>query len=166
MWPWLSSIFLRLGAFAAKDLYECLMEGFVAYHHTAALRFECTQCGQCCIGDSSSGVSLSASEVEPIRRILDLSQAWFRRRYVRRLSTAHWEIRLQANGRCPFLTDKDRCSIYAVRPAQCQTYPFWPETLKSRGSWQAEARRCEGIHRGRTISVSTIERKLKQLERL
>lgn len=109
---------------------------------------------------------MSVGEVEAIRRLLGLSQNWFRRRYVRRLSTAHWDIRLQADGRCPFLSDKDRCSIYAARPAQCQTYPFWPEALKSRRSWQGEARRCEGINRGRTIPVSTIERKLKQLERL
>lgn len=138
----------------------------MAYHHIAALRFECTRCGQCCIGDASSGVSLSVDEVEAIRRRLELTQGWFRRRYVRRLSTAQWEIRLQADGRCPFLSHQGRCSIYAVRPAQCQTYPFWPETLKSRGAWQGEARRCEGINRGKTIPVSTIEKKLKQLERL
>ncbi|HEC13883.1 MAG TPA: YkgJ family cysteine cluster protein [Acidiferrobacteraceae bacterium] len=140
--------------------------GLVAYHHIAALRFECTQCGHCCIGDTSSGVSLSVDEVGAIRRLLGLSQAWFRRRYVRRLSTTYWEIRLQADGRCPFLSDEDRCSIYALRPAQCHTYPFWPEILKSRKSWRGEARRCEGINRGRTIPVPTIEKKIKQLERL
>ncbi|NOZ09876.1 MAG: YkgJ family cysteine cluster protein [Gammaproteobacteria bacterium] len=138
----------------------------MAYHRVAALQFECTRCGQCCIGDASSGVSLSIDEVEAAQRLLGLSKAWFLRRYVRRLSTVRWEIRLQADGRCPFLTDQDRCSIYAVRPAQCRTYPFWPEILESRGSWQGEAGRCEGINRGRTIPVSTIEKKLKQLERL
>lgn len=37
------------------------------------------------------------------------------------------------------------CSIYSVRPAQCRTYPFWPEIVQSPHHWAAESARCEGI---------------------
>lgn len=47
-------------------------------------------------------------------------------------------------GACPFLRDR-RCSIHAIRPSQCRTYPFWPEILESRGSWEVERRYCEGM---------------------
>lgn len=47
-------------------------------------------------------------------------------------------------GDCVFLESK-QCSIHAVKPAQCATYPFWPQALASKADWCAEATRCEGI---------------------
>jgi hypothetical protein len=44
-----------------------------------------------------------------------------------------------------------RCRVYAVRPLQCRTYPFWPELVQNSRSWQREARRCEGIGNGPLI---------------
>ena len=38
-----------------------------------------------------------------------------------------------------------RCAVHAQRPAQCRTYPFWPEAVQSQHHWAAEAVRCEGI---------------------
>ena len=51
--------------------------------------------------------------------------------------------------------------VYPVRPLQCRTYPFWPEVLASRQAWQREARRCEGINRGRAVPAGRIRRQLK-----
>jgi Fe-S-cluster containining protein len=56
---------------------------------------------------------------------------------------------MHANGDCVFLGEGRRCRIYAVRPAQCRTYPFWPE-LETRQAWRDEARRCEGILLGKS----------------
>ena len=36
---------------------------------------------------------------------------------------------------------KTGCSIYAERPAQCRTWPFWSENLTSRATWEAVKRR-------------------------
>lgn len=48
------------------------------------------------------------------------------------------------NGDCIFLEGK-RCSLYEVRPKQCQSYPWWPENLHTEESWKLAAASCEGI---------------------
>lgn len=131
-------------------------------HHETTLRFQCTACGACCTGGDDSGVFMSDAEAERIRAALGVSPAWFRRRYVRRVADGEWEARLGADGACPFLAGGRRCAVYALRPGQCRSYPFWPEILASRGAWRREARRCEGIGRGPALDVQTIERRLRQ----
>ena len=132
------------------------------FHHLSALQFECTGCGRCCFGDDDHYIRVSASEAARIRTHLGLSSGWFRRRYQVRLEDGRgYGIRLR-DGRCVFLGDDLRCSIYSVRPTQCRTYPFWPEVLRSRGAWRAEGKRCEGIDRGRTVEVSFIDRQMRR----
>lgn len=41
------------------------------------------------------------------------------------------------------------CSIYEVRPLQCRTWPFWPENVESRETWDHAAQRCHGMNHGR-----------------
>ena len=55
-------------------------------------------------------------------------------------------------------TGKTGCSIYADRPAQCRTWPFWPENLTSRSTWEAVKRRtpCPGMGNGTLIPVDRI----------
>lgn len=115
-------------------------------------RFACTGCGKCCTGRGSYVVEVSRREQRRIQRFLSISWNWLRRRYVYRFDDETESIRMP-RGRCAFLDDGMRCRIYAVRPAQCRTYPFWPE-LVTRQAWRAEARRCEGILLGKSkISV-------------
>ena len=59
-------------------------------------------------------------------------------------SEGEFVISVPRGGTCPFLSER-RCTIHRIRPSQCRTYPFWPEVLESRGSWEAERRYCEGI---------------------
>jgi uncharacterized protein len=71
-------------------------------------------------------------------------------------------IRIDADGRCSLLGRDMRCRVYAQRPRQCRTYPFWPEVVGSRAAWQREARRCEGIGRGvAAVPLAEIERQLR-----
>ncbi len=65
------------------------------------------------------------------------------------------------NGRCEFLGNDNRCRIYAVRPRQCRTYPFWPE-LMTPGAWRAEAARCEGIGRGGVVPLAHVRVQLRR----
>lgn len=120
------------------------------------LHFECTQCGRCCSGGGEYHVFLKAKEAESIRRGLDLSKAWFRRRYVTRLASGELTVRLAANGQCSFLDAQGRCRVYVTRPTQCRTYPYWPEVVRSAASWQAEAARCEGIGRGGVVPLERV----------
>ena len=112
-------------------------------------RFQCTGCGHCCTGGKSYYVAATRTEQRRIQKFLKIGWAWFRRRYVVRVD-AHTEGLTMAGGACAFL-DGQRCRIYAVRPAQCRTYPFWPE-LADPKTWRAESKRCEGIGRGAPLS--------------
>lgn len=56
-------------------------------------------------------------------------------------------VRERQDGRCVFY---DRgCRVYAARPVQCRTYPFWLRNLRSEAAWRREAARCPGIGTGR-----------------
>jgi Fe-S-cluster containining protein len=105
---------------------------------------------------------MTGREAERIRSVLGVSRAWFRRRYVRCVGADRWEARLEDDGACPFLADERHCTVYGERPEQCRSYPFWPEIVASRTTWEREGRRCEGIGRGEVTAVATIERRLRR----
>lgn len=120
--------------------------------------FACTGCGKCCTGRGSYVIEVSRGEQDRIQRFLGIGRDWLRRRYVFRFDDETESVRMHADGRCVFLDDKMQCRIYAVRPRQCRTYPFWPE-LETRQAWHAEARRCEGIQLGKSKIGLRVERK-------
>lgn len=126
------------------------------FYASEPLRFECTQCGRCCSGGGAYHVFLNATEAEQIRGVLQLSRNWFRRRFLRCLDSGELTVALNADGRCSFLDTEGRCSVYAVRPTQCRTYPFWPEVLRSKAAWRAEAARCEGVDRGAIVPLARV----------
>lgn len=126
------------------------------------LHFECNQCGACCYGNEDYYIAVNAPDMEKICEHLGIGMAWLKRRYVERLDRQLYSIRIAGNGRCVFLGEDKRCRIYPVRPVQCRTYPWWPELLESKNSWNAEARRCEGINVGKQVAVSHIIAALNQ----
>lgn len=116
----------------------------------------------CCMGNNDDDyIAADPHEQERIRAFLGVTQQWFRRRYIVAVDHGTQGIRIDNSGRCAFLDRANRCRIYAVRPRQCRTYPFWPEVLANRSAWQAEARQCEGIGRGTVIPLTRIKHALK-----
>ena len=130
------------------------------FYMRQALRFSCTQCGQCCATVGDYYVYLSDEESERIRASLQLSRNWFRRRYLQRLENGEQVLASGSDECCVFLDTEGKCRVYGVRPVQCRTYPFWPELVGSATAWNREACRCEGINRGRVVTPSTIRRSL------
>jgi Fe-S-cluster containining protein len=60
-------------------------------------------------------------------------------------------LREEPNYDCVFLlknTSFPGCRVYSSRPAQCSSFPFWPEVLKNRGSWDEYAVSCPGMNNG------------------
>ena len=129
-------------------------------HKQQPLCFECTACGACCHGDEESYIETNKSEIEKIRQHLSLSKKHFNKKHVVQYTDGSLGIRISNAGRCSLLGDNNRCSVYPVRPAQCRSYPFWAEVLKNKYTWRSEARRCEGINRGKPIDRKLIEEKL------
>lgn len=118
------------------------------------LHFACNRCGNCCTGPPGY-VWFSEAEGRRIAEHLGVSEAEFRKRYARRVGRK-WTLEERENERgrfdCVFLEwdeqGKALCSIYPVRPTQCQTWPFWPENLKSRKMYQVAGRVCPGVQKG------------------
>jgi Fe-S-cluster containining protein len=125
------------------------------------LRFSCTQCGKCCMTAGDYYVYLTETESEAIRNHLQLSQGWFRRRYLARLTDGELVLASGDDDRCIFLDEAGQCRIYSARPLQCKSYPFWPELAGNARAWISEARRCEGINQGAVIPASTIRRQVQ-----
>lgn len=116
------------------------------------LEFSCTGCGKCCQVDGD--VWLAPEEISSIRTFLGMDhhddRDEFRRKYIRaEISPAgkrtnvddsnSWMCLKRKEGSCIFLDNAGKCSIYDVRPVQCQTYPFWPSLLESPQTWTEES---------------------------
>ncbi len=132
------------------------------YKQASGLRFECTRCGKCC--SKPGPVYFSGGDLERAARFLDLSPARFRRRY--HVVTIDGVPAIDPGDRapCTFLDPETGCTIYEGRPTQCRTFPFWPEVVRRRRSWEKAAVDCEGIGRGPRHSPEEIEQALVECE--
>ncbi len=121
------------------------------------LRFGCTQCGNCCRTHGSySYVYLADADVRAIADHLGLTPPAFLAAHCAR-EDGWVTLRIDAPA-CPFLDAGNRCSIYAVRPMQCRTWPFWRENLE-RAAWEGPVSACcPGIGQGPRIDSDQVER--------
>jgi len=127
------------------------------YYQRQSLRFSCTRCGRCCTGGAGYHVYFTRLEAAAACAHLELTWKWFRRHYLRHLDDAGL-VAADNAGACIFLDTAGQCRIYAVRPVQCRTYPFWPELVNTAAAWAQEACSCEGINRGNVVSRERIRR--------
>jgi Fe-S-cluster containining protein len=70
-------------------------------------------------------------------------------------------IKEKTNYDCVFLQINKSvysCRIYSVRPAQCRTFPFWPEILESMRSWEEYSLSCPGMNMGEFHSGDEISK--------
>ena len=95
---------------------------------------------------------------------LGLSEPAFHRRFARQIN-GKWSLQERQTSfgmDCVFLTrDRDGkagCRLYAARPRQCGTWPFWPENLESPEMWEAVKKHtpCPGMGSGPLIPVESI----------
>lgn len=127
------------------------------------LRFRCTQCGNCCRNHGEYAyVYLSEADIAAIAGHLDLERAAFLSAYCR--EEDGWVTLRMDQPACPFLAEDNRCGIYAVRPKQCRTWPFWRENLV-RSTWDGPVRECcPGIDTGDLVPFEEIERQARETE--
>ncbi len=119
------------------------------------LRFECTACGGCC-GGFPGYVWVSREEVADLARRLGIPPDEFTATYCMRIGN-RCSLREEGDYDCVMLDD-GKCRVYEVRPVQCRTFPFWPENLRSRRAWDAAARDCPGMNRGKLHTAEEIDR--------
>lgn len=129
------------------------------YFFDHGLRFGCTGCGQCCTGAPGT-IHVTDREIDRLAARLGIGRAWFLRRYTYRYDQGR-SLREVADGACVFL-DGAKCTVYEDRPAQCRTYPFWPENLRSEAAWRRTARACPGVGEGKLFSRAEILAKMQE----
>ncbi len=124
------------------------------------LKFECQGSGNCCVSRGGYGyVYLTLSDRRALAKEVGLSTSAFTRRFCQQ-DGGIWRLKDGSSLDCVFLLN-NRCSVYRGRPMQCRTWPFWPETLKSRAWNQEVAEFCPGVGKGKVWSAQEIEVQLK-----
>ena len=122
------------------------------------LRFSCTECSLCCRFDTGY-VFLSDVDIERLRTRFQLSRDRFIERYCRVVDlgvVSRITLDEQQNLDCVFWKHGG-CSVYADRPLQCRSFPFWPAHLTSTERWQNLKHECPGIDVGRLHSRQAIQ---------
>ncbi len=107
------------------------------------LPFSCTGCGKCCTG-SPGYVWVNSDEIKALADHLSITCEDFIRKYTRNVDGRLSLNELPTHYDCVFLKN-NQCTVYAARPVQCRTFPWWTSTLKSRKDWEEAALFCEGI---------------------
>lgn len=116
-------------------------------------------CGKCCTG--SGEVWVTTDEVERMAQHLGLdSSAVFLSRFTKQYNRipGHHLLKNKQDDvtSCIFLGADNKCSIHEVRPAQCRTYPWWPELMDA-GGWEREKRDvCEGFDHPEALDLDTV----------
>jgi Fe-S-cluster containining protein len=123
------------------------------------LRFTCTRCGHCCTG-APGYVWVTPEELTAIAELRGEPVAEVTAMYTRS-SHGRRTLRERSNGDCIFWSREAGCTVYAARPAQCRTWPFWESTTKTPEAWAAVQPGCPGAGRGELISAEEITRRVR-----
>lgn len=126
------------------------------------VHFKCTGCGRCCTGGPGA-VWVSDEELAKIASYLQIPDEVCEKVYTRKLDGRRALKERGPDYDCIFLQEKKLCTIYPVRPVQCQTFPFWPGVMRSREQWMQTAEQCEGINENAPLVDATFIR--SQMER-
>lgn len=124
--------------------------------YNAGLKFECTQCGDCCTG-APGFVWVNNAEIAALASVVGLEVDEFEDQYVRRVGVRK-SLKEFPNGDCVFFdTQKRNCSVYEGRPRQCRTWPFWDSNLKTPDDWKHTCSVCPGSGKGSLYAIEEIE---------
>ena len=130
------------------------------------LRFECTGCGKCCTHQGEyAHVYVSRAETLALAALLGLTVSRFKKRYSF-VDEYGWTQLRTSEDRCVFLDPQtNACTVYAERPTQCRTFPFWRESVRD-GAWTPAVRKlCEGVGQGRLYSIEEAQECMLEMER-
>jgi Fe-S-cluster containining protein len=123
------------------------------------LRFQCTRCGKCCTGEPGY-VWVSDVELAALAEFRGEAPAEVTGLYTR-LTSRGRTLREKANGDCVFYDREQGCTVYAVRPRQCRTWPFWESNVDTPEDWQRTCEVCPGSGKGELIPAEEITRRIR-----
>ncbi|WP_040353063.1 YkgJ family cysteine cluster protein [Blastopirellula marina] len=126
------------------------------------LRFECSQCGDCCTG-APGYVWVNDEEIAQLAVLMELSVDQFEETYVRKVGLRK-SLREYSDGACVFFDTNSRgCTVYSARPRQCRTWPFWDSNVRTEGDWKETCEMCPGSGKGALYQLEEIEERKSQI---
>ncbi|MDG1874409.1 MAG: YkgJ family cysteine cluster protein [Mariniblastus sp.] len=120
------------------------------------LKFKCSGCGDCCTG-APGYVWVNQEEMNMMAEEVDLSLEEFQDQYTRKIGIRR-SLKEFGNGDCVFFDHETRkCEVYAARPRQCKTWPFWDSNLRTPKDWEQTCEECPGSGTGKLYQLEEIE---------
>ena len=126
------------------------------------LRFTCTQCGKCCTG-APGFVWVTDEEIDALAAARGMKRSEFVAVHTYK-TRGKVSLRERPNGDCIFYDADKGCTVYAARPTQCRTWPFWDSNLTTPERWAETEGICPGSGEGDVIPVEEITRRLKAIK--
>ena len=123
------------------------------------LPFSCTQCGDCCTGEPGF-VWVTDEEIAALATQLGEPVEVVRNVYTREAGKDR-SLREKSNGDCVFYDRQAGCTVYAVRPEQCRTWPFWESNVRNPEAWEATCSVCPGAGQGTLIPAEEITQRMR-----
>jgi Fe-S-cluster containining protein len=121
------------------------------------LRFQCTGCGDCCTG-APGYVWVNAEEIAALAAEIGVEVAEFEKRYVRQIGVRRSLKERRRTYDCVFLdADTRKCRVYAARPRQCRTWPFWDSNIRTPEAWTKTCEVCPGSGTGKLYQLEAIQ---------
>lgn len=125
--------------------------------------FSCqADCGKCC--DEPGGiVYLGPEDAQSLSKHHQLEMEEWLERDCRQTLDGRFVLKSDPiTDICIYLSPDKKCTVYESRPAQCKSYPFWPENLRSERSWKKTIEECPGLYSEDAISIdgNTIKAKM------
>jgi uncharacterized protein len=119
------------------------------------LRFECSQCGDCCTG-APGYVWVNREEIAALAAKVGLEISEFEQRYVRSVGVRKSLVEFE-NGDCVFFDgEKRKCTVYEARPRQCRSWPFWESNVRTPQAWEQTCQVCPGSGKGKLVPADQI----------
>ncbi|GHV14147.1 zinc/iron-chelating domain-containing protein [Spirochaetia bacterium] len=126
------------------------------------LRFSCARCSACCRYEKGY-VFLSEKDIGLLAAEQKMGRDGLIKTYCRWVAfeggVEYLSLKEKSNYDCIFW--RDGCGVYAARPLQCRTYPFWDSIMVSTEAWETAKSGCLGIGKGELHSMAKINTHLE-----
>lgn len=102
---------------------NALLDQLPELHEEAISKIDCLTCGACC---KQYSPRFKTPDIKRISKNLRLKESVFIETYLTLDEEGDYVVRSTP---CPFLGADNRCSIYEVRPSDCQRFPYTDEDV-------------------------------------
>ncbi len=109
--------------FLAKAGKKEVLRAIPELHENAFAKIDCLQCARCCKNYSPR---FKMPDIKRISKSLQLKESAFIEKYVRYDDEGDY---VAVTSPCPFLGERNECSIYEDRPSDCRRFPYTDEDV-------------------------------------